>query len=293
MYKNLIYKNIQYKTMYNKKYFFATGMVLAWMLFLASMPIQANQTRKLTAPPPQGYQHADSLDSLLHEANEAYRNNNLEKALKGYLYLTQLNIKNGYLAYNLGNTYFRLGQLGPAMLWYERALNYIPRNQDLRVNFKYARNQIVDEEFKPPEPTGTVAFFTAMHNYLNMQESLYMTLLMLWLLVISLTVYIWIDSDKWKARLRIPCWITGVLFIILFLSSGIKIYHHENITEAIVMSSAVNVKTAPSEKFSTAFTLHEGTKVIVEQSKDNWVRIKLPGNEAFTGWMPKESVVTI
>ncbi len=279
--------------MHKKRFCFRFHSLVLFFLLLFSLIPSGVQSQVKNVPLPEGYKHTESLPALLQEANEAYRNNKLEKALRGYLYISQQGIENGYLAYNLGNTYFRLGQLGPALLWYERALNYLPRDEDVRVNFRYARNQIVDEEFKPPEPTGTAAVFKAMHNFFNLRESLYLTLALFWIWVLCLTAYIWLDSDRWRPRLRIPCLIVGVVFIIFLLSSGIKIYQYEYVTEAIVMRSAVDVKTAPSDEFSTAFTLHEGTKVIVDESKDDWVRITLPGNEAFTGWMPKNSVVRI
>lgn len=242
---------------------------------------------------PEEYEQTDNLDLFIQEANEAYRNNNLEKALIGYLYLTERNIKNGYLYYNIGNTYLRLGDLGKSILWYERALEFLPRYNDLLVNLNYARNQIVDEEFLEPSYGSSIGFFLYLYNLITVRELLMITLFLFWLFIGCLVVYYWISHERLRSRIRIPCWMLGILFIISILSSGYKIYRYEYIDEAIIMRSAVDIKTAPSDEFSTAFTLHEGTKVMVEQQQNNWVRISMPGNRAFTGWIPEESIELI
>jgi len=242
---------------------------------------------------PEEYTPSASNDELLQEANEAYRNNNLEKALSGYQYLVTQDIQNGYLFYNLGNTYFRMGELGPAILWYERALAYKPRYNDLRVNLNYARQQTVDEEFKGPSPGATARFFNNLHQSLNLRETLILTLIIFWIFIILIVLNLYLQNETWRGRFRIPCWIMGLVFIISLLSSGLKIYRYEFIKEAIIMDSAVEIKTAPSDEYSTAFTLHEGTTVIVKQRQNDWVRITLPGNQAFTGWVPDQSLEII
>ncbi len=242
---------------------------------------------------PAGYEPHLSTGEIFQVANESYRQNDLEKAVRGYEYLASSGIKNGYLYYNLGNTFFRMGELGRSILWYERALEYLPRFEDLQVNYRYARNQLVDEDFRIQEYTGTLGFFVALYRYFNLRESLWITLVCFWVFGICLIAWIFMRHRTWGSRFRIPCWITGLLFIIFFLSTSAKIYQNEFVTRAIVMSSAVDIKTGPSAEFSTSFTLHEGTQVKVVQNQGDWVRITLPSNPAFNGWMPRSSIQVI
>ena len=53
-------------------------------------------------------------------------------------------IKNPYLYYNIGNAYIKAGDIGRAILWYERAKKEIPLDPDLRFNLEYAREFITD-----------------------------------------------------------------------------------------------------------------------------------------------------
>ena len=232
-------------------------------------------------------------DGLFKAANDYYLNNEPEKALEGYNKLISLGVKNGYLFYNLGNTYFRLGQLGQSILWYERALLYLPRFHDLQVNYDYARGMLADEEFRAPEYSGTLGFLVSVYGELNLRECLLITAGLFWILA-----GLWIARMGFPTSLRgtwvsIPCWIVGIAFILFCLSSTLKIVQNETIIEAIVRVPAVEVKTGPGEDFSTSFSLHEGTKVRQVQIQGNWVRVLLPSNTSFTGWMPQSTIEAI
>ena len=232
-------------------------------------------------------------EKIWEQANELYRNSDLENALQGYLYLAQLGIQNGYLFYNLGNTFFRLGQTGKAVLWYERAVEYLPRSGDLKFNLKYARNKLSDEEYQVPEHGGTIGFLIRLHNSFNLAESLWITLGWFWGWSLCLLIPMLTRTERWKARLRIPCWSLGIAFILSSLSTGLKTHQYEWVSEAIVMDSAVEVKTGPGKDFSTSFSLHEGTKVRIVQRQGDWSRLILPGNTTFTGWIPDRAIEMI
>lgn len=257
----------------------------------ADLAFPAEETRLpvLSSDYPSGL----DKDGIYKYANDFYLDNKPEKALEGYNYLYALGVRNGYLFYNLGNTYFRLGQLGKSMVWYERALRYLPRFHDLRVNYDYARNLLPDEEFRSPEYGGTLGFLTGIHEKVNLRECLWISLILMWLLSSLFIVRIFLPAQWRGAWLSVPCWIVGIAFILFCLSSTVKIIHYESVSEAVVMASAVEIKTGPGNDYSTSFSLHEGTKVQLVQEQGDWVRIVLPGNTSFTGWMPRSSTEVI
>jgi len=78
------------------------------------------------------------------EANQAYKNHQFQQAVDGYRHLIKNGYENGPVHYNLGNAYFRRGDLGRAILSYERACLLIPRDNDLAFNLSHARNQTQD-----------------------------------------------------------------------------------------------------------------------------------------------------
>ena len=85
-----------------------------------------------------------SAQEEFFEANRAYKNDQFQKAVDGYLKLIENGFENGHIYYNLGNAYYRIGDLGRAILFFERARLLIPRDDDLIFNLSHARNQTVD-----------------------------------------------------------------------------------------------------------------------------------------------------
>jgi len=85
-----------------------------------------------------------SAEELYFEANRAYKEDRYPEAIDGYLQLIGQGYVNGHLYYNLGNAYFRAGQIGRAILNYKRARLLIPRDADLNFNLHYALDQTQD-----------------------------------------------------------------------------------------------------------------------------------------------------
>ena len=57
----------------------------------------------------------------------------------------------------------------------------------------------------------------------------------------------------------------------------------EQRSEAIVMDSSVTVKSSPDESGTELFVIHEGTKVFIKNTLNQWVEISLlDGN---VGWV--------
>ncbi|MDX9754712.1 MAG: hypothetical protein RBU29_12165 [bacterium] len=271
------------------RYFF----LFAFWLLITGLAHAQDTATPTALPPLPGYDQGMDRISVLQQANEFYKQGQYEDALQGYLHLTQLGVANGYLFYNIGNTYFRLGQLGPAILWYERARLYLPRSEDLKVNYNYARQQLADDEFQAPAHTGTIGFLIHLHNSFTLRETVWQTLAFFWLLILAIIAFLFIPHENWKNWLRIPCWISLVCVTLLFFSLGIKLYQFTSLHEAIVMAPVVEVRTGPGNDLSVLFSIHEGTKVAVIQQQGAWQRIVLPGNKTYTGWLPKETIAEI
>jgi SH3-like domain-containing protein len=80
------------------------------------------------------------------------------------------------------------------------------------------------------------------------------------------------------------------LFVLLLsVSSAIfEKNQYEKDQPAIVFAEIAPVKSEPEKDASDAFVLHEGTKVYVQESLDNWVKIQL--SDGTEGWIQKENI---
>ena len=70
---------------------------------------------------------------------------------------------------------------------------------------------------------------------------------------------------------------------------GIRAYTESSGSQAIVLAQEVEVLSGPGDQYITEFTLHSGAKVGLLESRGEWHRLTLPGDE-LQGWIPAEAV---
>ena len=79
------------------------------------------------------------------KANDLYRKNKFEDAVKEYKKLIDDGYESAALYYNLGNAYYREGNIGHAILYYEKALKLEPNDDDIIHNIAIADSKTVDK----------------------------------------------------------------------------------------------------------------------------------------------------
>jgi tetratricopeptide (TPR) repeat protein len=84
----------------------------------------------------------DSLESIFKSADNDFWNGEYDKARAAYERLEKLGVEDAALFYNLGTVYARLGKLGTAVLYYEKALRLDPGQDDARYNLSVIREFI-------------------------------------------------------------------------------------------------------------------------------------------------------
>ncbi|MBU8934669.1 MAG: tetratricopeptide repeat protein [candidate division Zixibacteria bacterium] len=80
-----------------------------------------------------------ATDSLFLQGNQAYEDKDYESAIDKYLAALSHGVESAPLYYNLGNAYFKAGDLGRAVLSYHRARRLAPDDEDLVHNLEFAR----------------------------------------------------------------------------------------------------------------------------------------------------------
>ena len=83
-------------------------------------------------------------EAFFDEGNRRYQEGDYTGAVELYERILESGLESGELHYNLGNAWFRLGEIGPAILHYERARRIMPRDDDLEANLELARSLTVD-----------------------------------------------------------------------------------------------------------------------------------------------------
>ncbi|MFQ5578720.1 MAG: tetratricopeptide repeat protein, partial [Anaerolineae bacterium] len=113
----------------------------AWLKWLALL-CAAGLALALRAP--RLLAQDDSPTGIMLQANRLYEAGQFAEAAQTYRQLIDRGLQNQVVYYNLGNAYFKQGDLGRAILNYRRAGRLVPRAPDIRANLTLARAQTVD-----------------------------------------------------------------------------------------------------------------------------------------------------
>lgn len=232
--------------------------------------------------------------SSLEEASEAYRTEDYKKSIQLYEQVVAQGIyegkESGELYYNLGNAYFRNGEVAKAILNYERALLLNPGDNDIRHNLRFAKTRIEDKIDVSDK------FF--LTNWVNSFKNLYNSntwatagILFFVIFLLSLTAYFFVKRI-WARKTGFYAAI--VFFIFMLVANGFAFNQKKNRLHrntGIVMAASASIMTSPDANSQELFRLHEGTKVRINKVDKNWIEIEIANGSV--GWTSKENVETI
>jgi tetratricopeptide (TPR) repeat protein len=222
---------------------------------------------------------SDPLNDIVR-ANSYYAEKRYAESIQVYESLIKEGVNNGYLHYNLGNAYIRMGNIGPAILNYIQAQKWIPRDENLAANLKFAIQQTQDKIEPPALGTLNVLFFWV--NDFNINELVYFTTGMNF--IFWITLILWMKFPILKViRNTFLC-----LLLLSFVSIGVKIKNKSDLKLGVVLTENVDVKSGRSIDTITLFQLHEGALVTVTDAYDNWLEVRL--NDEQKGWVPQKSL---
>lgn len=238
-------------------------------------------------------QDQEALRRQMEQGNELYEAGKYSEAIQIYGILVDSGVDDASLYYNLGNAYYKAGDLGRAVLNYERAAQLQPRDADIRANLTLARTQKVDKFFDQQESLlNQLAVTTA--RWLNINEVATIAFL-LWLI----SAIVWVlyrrrilDRPRLREGLSYLLGLIAFLLVCAVVVLTVRITLMNNRPAAVIVAAEVDVLSGPGEQYVTEFTLHGGSKVSLIETRGQWSRLALPGEE-LQGWIPRDAMEPI
>lgn len=228
--------------------------------------------------------------SLISQANEAYRNGDYARAAELYEQSGEQDGTSAAYFYNLGNAYYKSGVYPRAILNYERALLLDPGNEDVRFNLEMAQARIADKI----EPLGTFfleQWFTTLRNLFSSNVWAVIAIIAFLVFLAGVVTYFFVDRVGWRKL----GFFAGLLALLITIGANrFASVQKQLLTQretAIVFAPTIIAKSSPSESGTDLFVLHEGTKVAILDRVGEWSEIRLEdGNR---GWIPTDRLEVI
>ncbi len=230
---------------------------------------------------------AKNLDSTFHAANELYAKKEYQKSIELFETLIAGGATSPEIFYNLGNAFFRTGKLGRAILFYEKARQLSPDDDDIRYNLKVASVRITDKIDALPT-LFVIKWIDEGASFFSINSWAYIVYLFFILLLVA--VYLFLFSNRSEHQKKY--FYLSAIFLFLFIISSALVgrlnYLDSNFEYGIIVENTVAVKSSPDNSSSDVFVIHEGLKVEVLDKVEEWRKIKLPDGKV--GWITKNEI---
>jgi len=230
--------------------------------------------------------NAQDLDNRFNLANQAYADGDYLHAIELYSNILDEGIESGEIFFNLGNTYYKINDLGRAILNYEKARKYIDGDPALEQNLKLTQLRIVDK-IEPIPELFIVEWWAELIHIFSVETFLWLTF-SLFTIVILLIIGVLLYSRHFFYRLTLAASLLFVLVLIITLS---VIYEFETSKFGVILKENVSVVSEPDSDGTEVFILHEGTKVKINRNLNNWLEISIPDGKI--GWLSQTSLEVI
>ena len=223
--------------------------------------------------------------SAFDRANESYKVQDYETAVEQYLSIIDGGFKSAEIYYNLANSYYKLNQIGKAVVNYDRAYNYDKRDQDIKFNRAYVNAQVVYSS-KSKENNLIQQLFKAHTNFYTIKEALLIIMVLIFLLAgIHIgSLYFPIEKKRLNALL------TGIFVLIVIFIYGLYFERQENNNSAVILKNT-QALFEPTENSTLHFQLKEGVKVKIESEDKFWIRIQR--RDGKRGWIKRDTLEEI
>jgi len=212
-------------------------------------------------------------------ANKLYYENKFADAATAYEKLIQSGRATTAVYFNLGNAWFKSGQLGRAIAAYRRAERVAPRDPDVRANLQFARNQAQG-------PTSVPNRWQRWLQKLSLNEWTLLAGAGLWLCLGLFTAVQF--RPAWKGTLQGWLVFTTLSAAVTCGCLGLALQQAHSRPTAIITQDAV-VQQGPVEGSPTAFAVHDGAELRVLDQKDEWLLVSTDPRRV--GWVRRDHVL--
>jgi tetratricopeptide (TPR) repeat protein len=233
-----------------------------------------------------GFARADRVDEAWKRGNDAYLHGDYAAAAAAYEELDRQGVVSGDLMFNLGDAYYRQGDLGRAIWAFERAAALDPDDDDARYNLEQTRTLVARRTQDKIEGADRDPIWIRIVTALSPSTETWLFVA----LYVGLFAALFVRrraSDDARPALGAAAALLGVAAL---LSGAVLLgrAHLDRVPFGVILPEAAAVKDGADVNYRTAFQVHAGLRVRLLERDQDWVRIRL-GN-GLEGWVRRQDV---
>lgn len=220
-----------------------------------------------------------SAETLFQQGNTLYGQGQYQEALQLYTRIIKEDGFSAPLLYNLANCYAQIGQIGPAVLNYERVLLLSPGNSDARGNLDLLRkNSGLFQEELP--------WFQRAASFFNLDQ---------WTLLAgfcwSLFALVNLAGIRFANGKNVRRWIGGGCMFFLVLAGTGACFQYRQQDAAIVTGGDARLLLSPFPASASVGTLQEGRLIYPLTQHGPYSLVEEPSGR--TGWLESKAITPI
>ena len=221
------------------------------------------------------------------KANSLYQKGKYKEAVVVYESILNSKQHSAEVYFNLGNCYYKLNKVAPAIYNYEKALVLHPEDADVINNLKFAQKRTIDEIKVVPKVgfAKLLRDFTGIYHY-NTWAWIAISFSALFLL--AFVGYYFSAFTRTKRLFFFGMFLFLVFLLISVAAALFEKSYWENEKPAVVFADIAEVYSEPQKASSTVVVLHEGTKVFVMETVAKWKKIQL--TDGTEGWIDAQTI---
>ncbi|PHQ37091.1 BatD family protein [Rhodopirellula bahusiensis] len=240
---------------------------------------------------------AASANDLVGEVASGQADAKAEFALAATRYQTLVDagVENPQLYANLGNACLQSGQIGRAIVAYERALKFHPENDSIRTRLWLARDQVnessdLDVSWKQQAQRAIAPILFRHWSSSRLRWSVISLAFAFWAVLISLRIGRWTPEAR-----RVAHSMVSLIAVIAVCGGAIWWLSTAAISKqstGFIVADQVTVRAGDSESFPALIEWNnaDGRQVHVIQSRGNWSLIRTASTK---GWIPQANLQVI
>jgi tetratricopeptide (TPR) repeat protein len=231
---------------------------------------------------------AGDPNGLFRQACNLYEKGDFGSALGEFKAVKAGGMENAALYYNMGNCYYREGQLGRAVASYRRALMLAPRDNDVKTNLALIRAAVGSGD---TTSTAGLATMTALPlRFFSARQFQWIFYLAYYLAAACFLGVLFL-----RGRFR-RIGVYGVIAAIVVAGCALGLSEYgiskfRTVTDGVVVTDRAPLTSGPGDAFQEIATLPDGLELRLKAKSGIWVEVELPTGEV--GWLRDKSIEPI